>query len=57
MLFSTRALFEDHSGGGLHYAYDVSTDGMRFLINERATPANQATPLTLVLNWPASLKK
>jgi Tol biopolymer transport system component len=57
MLFSTRALFEDHNGGGLHYTYDVSTDGMRFLINERATPANQATPLTLVLNWQASLKK
>jgi hypothetical protein len=36
--------------------YDVSPDGRRFLVNtlvEEAAPA----PITLVVNWPALLKK
>lgn len=56
-LFSTRAMLEDHNGGTLHYTYDVSADGMRFVVNERVTPANQSAPLTIVLNWMAALKK
>src|SRR5262249_32287255 len=39
-----------------HYKYDVSADGQRFLV---ATPREQksSTPLTLVQNWTALLKK
>jgi hypothetical protein len=35
--------------------YDVSTDGQRFLVNTftETTP----TPITVVLNWTAGLKK
>jgi Tol biopolymer transport system component/predicted Ser/Thr protein kinase len=36
--------------------YDVAPDGRRFLV--RAVPENQAAqPLTLIVNWPALLKK
>jgi serine/threonine protein kinase/Tol biopolymer transport system component len=57
VLFSTRALLEDHPGGALTYPYDVRGDATRFIINERVTPANQTAPLTVVLNWMAALKK
>jgi Tol biopolymer transport system component len=41
---------------GLDSPYDVAPDGMRFLV--RATPQQQAgQPLTLIVNWPALLKK
>jgi serine/threonine protein kinase/Tol biopolymer transport system component len=56
-LFPTRALLEDHTEGSSHYTYDVSQDGKRFIVNERVAPSNQTIPLTLVLNWPAVLKK
>jgi len=38
------------------FVYDVSRDGQRFLIN---TPIKQAEtqPMSIVLNWPAKLKK
>jgi eukaryotic-like serine/threonine-protein kinase len=36
--------------------YDVSADGQRFLVNTLAQDA-AATPITLVVNWPALLKK
>jgi Tol biopolymer transport system component len=51
MLFQTRAKTID-----TRYAYDVSADGQRFLV---ITPVEQTTsaPLTLVVNWPALLKK
>jgi hypothetical protein len=45
-----RALFESTD---LH---DVSGDGRRFLVN-RIPSAQTSEPLTLVLNWPAHLKK
>jgi len=48
-LFATRA-------GGPGSVYDVSPDGQRFLVNtlvEEAAPA----PITLVVNWPALVKK
>jgi eukaryotic-like serine/threonine-protein kinase len=56
-LFKTNALFGDHAGGGSEMPYDVTADGQRFIVNERLAPANQSTPLTVVLNWQAALKK
>ena len=56
-LFSTHALVEDHSAGQLNYPYDVTADAMRFVINERVTPADKSAPLTIVLNWMTTLKK
>jgi hypothetical protein len=37
--------------------YDVSPDGQRFLVNvvDKAQPA--ALPITVVVNWPALLKR
>jgi dipeptidyl aminopeptidase/acylaminoacyl peptidase len=35
--------------------YDVSPDGQRFLV--RATPTGTTQSLTMVLNWPATLKR
>src|SRR5262245_25224924 len=55
VLFKTNAALTDHYGS--HYEYDVTADGQRFLVNERLTPANQAAPLTVVLNWMAGLPK
>ena len=42
------------TGGFEHYA--VSPDGQRFLLNVPAGAATEA-PITIVLNWPALLKK
>jgi eukaryotic-like serine/threonine-protein kinase len=58
---SARSLFEIRpriaSFSGVNaYPYDVTADGQRFLVNtlvEEASPE----PLTLLLNWPALLKK
>jgi Tol biopolymer transport system component len=55
MLFKTAAALTGHVG--LHYEYDVTGDGQRFLVNERLTPVNQVAPLTVVLNWSVLLKK
>jgi Tol biopolymer transport system component len=35
--------------------YDTAADGQRFLV--RATPAQAAQPLTVIVNWPALLRK
>ena len=41
---------------GLDSSYDVAPDGQRFLV--RAVPQQQAAqPLTMIVNWPALLKK
>jgi len=41
---------------GLDAPYDVAPDGQRFLV--RAIPQQQtAQPLTVIVNWPALLKK
>jgi len=37
-------------------SYDVFPDGNRFLLNLDVTPGTP-TPLSLVVNWPAELKK
>jgi len=38
----------------LPYAWDVTSDGKRFLFS---APAEHRKPFTLVLNWQAALKK
>jgi serine/threonine protein kinase len=43
-------------GGGTRYAYDVSPDGQRFLINKRIEDHSPSSPLTVILNWSAALK-
>jgi hypothetical protein len=41
---------------GAHYAYDVSPDGQRFLVN---MPVEQpeSPPITVVVNWTAALRR
>ena len=53
---AVKALFEMRPRTGQRYAYDVTGDGQRFLVN---SVANDSTPepLTLVVNWIAALKK
>ena len=41
--------------GGLTMPYDVSADGKRLLVN--LADDDQATPLNLVVNWPAQVRK
>jgi hypothetical protein len=50
-----RPLFDTRRGGP-RSVYDVSPDGQRFLVNTLAEEAASA-PITLVVNWPALLKK
>ena len=38
------------------YAYDVSADGQRFLVNTFEEETTSA-PITVVVNWTAELKK
>ena len=59
---AAQALFETHVVGGASTGprvlqqYDVAPDGQRFLMNVgREGPA--ASPITVVLNWTAGLKK
>jgi serine/threonine protein kinase/Tol biopolymer transport system component len=52
---SPTALFRiDPSGGGGFY--DVARDGQRFLVNTSVTRA-ESLPITVVVNWTASLKR
>jgi eukaryotic-like serine/threonine-protein kinase len=44
-------------GGGARYAYDVSPDGQRFLVNKRIEDHSPSSPLTVVVNWPAALRR
>lgn len=39
---------------GARYAYDVTADGQRFLVNTSVTAENTPPPLRVVLNWPAA---
>ena len=52
---SPRALFSTAFIGAGRFRYDVSADGQRFLVN--AANDENATPLTLMLNWPAALRR
>jgi hypothetical protein len=38
-------------------AYDASADGQRFLVNAVVEQTQASSALTLVVNWPALLKK
>ena len=50
-----RRVFGTSQLGAGRLRYDVAGDGSRFLVN--TTDDENATPLTLVINWPASLKR
>ena len=41
----------------LRQQYAVSADGQRFLVSEVAGELGSQSPMTVVLNWPALLKK
>ena len=53
-----QSLFETslRSTGGALKLYDASADGQRFLVNI-VVDDPRAAPMTLVVNWPAGLKK
>jgi Tol biopolymer transport system component len=53
---SSRQLFAVAVPVGYGNAYDVTADGQRFLVNSLIDEA-LTTPVTLVVNWPAMLKK
>lgn len=53
---AVRSSFDMRPGGPARYAYDVSPDGQRFLVNP-FREETAAAPITLVVNWPAALKK
>jgi Tol biopolymer transport system component/tRNA A-37 threonylcarbamoyl transferase component Bud32 len=55
VLFKTNAALTNHYGS--HYEYDVSSDGQRFIVNERIGTPSQTPQLTVVLNWSAGLKR
>jgi Tol biopolymer transport system component len=50
------ALFPLRIRQGLRSPYDVTQDGQRFLVNT-ASEQTTSAPVTLVVNWPAALKK
>ena len=43
--------------GPVNFGWDVTGDGKRFLLAVAAGQQNASTPITVVLNWPALLKK
>jgi hypothetical protein len=55
-----KVLFQTHAHGPLtaeeFFAYDVSADGQRFLINENA-PESNPVPADIILNWADQLKR
>jgi len=59
---SPQALFDVHIEGGgtiasgLWHQYDVTADGRRILVNRMVQEA-PPSPLMVMLNWPAALKK
>lgn len=55
-LFTARMLNGPAAPTGFRAQYDVSADGQRFLLN---VPTDDAAPqsITLVVNWPADLRK
>lgn len=56
-LFSSPLSFP--ANPGTLYPYDVSPDGQRFLMLASAAqvPGGAVTPITVILNWPAALKR
>jgi hypothetical protein len=53
---ATRLLFETR-WKALGNPYVVSEDGQRFLVNTLVEEPTAGSPVTLVVNWPALLKK
>ena len=55
-LFKTHMVLGPNTFTGFRQQYDVTRDGQRFLVN---IPIEEtvASPITVVLNWPALLKK
>ena len=49
------ALFDIAVSPGARQQYDVTGDGQRFLVN--AVTVESETPVTIVLNWAAGLRK
>jgi hypothetical protein len=43
------------AGGFLDSAFDVTTDGQRFLLNENSVLANGVPPIRVIVNWMTSL--
>ena len=54
-LGNAQPLFETHPATSPGHHYDVTRDGKRFLIDTLG--AGNATPITLVVHWPANLKR
>jgi Tol biopolymer transport system component len=55
-----RTLFQTRPRPGVRldaYFYDVAPDGQRFLVNSLVEGQVATPPITLVVNWPAALKK
>jgi hypothetical protein len=51
-------LFETHIRTEPHFTqYDVSADGQRFLINTMVETVAEREPITLVLDWTATLER
>jgi serine/threonine protein kinase len=55
-LFEVRPRSGAYLGYGSGNVYGVSPDGQRFLVNT-ALAGQETAPITLVVNWPAALKK
>ena len=53
---AVRTMF-DVRPGGAGYFYDVAPDGRHFLVNTAVGEQTAAPPITLIVNWPALLKK
>jgi hypothetical protein len=51
-----QALFQTMFRGGTYASYAVATDGKRFLMNV-PPGAEDITPITVVVNWMAALRK
>jgi hypothetical protein len=54
-LFATKTVGGAAYNAGYSQQYDDTPDGLRFLLNTEADGA--ATPITVVLNWTAGLKR
>ncbi|MBI3666260.1 MAG: protein kinase [Acidobacteria bacterium] len=55
-----RALFDTHRGPGdilLYSVYDVTADGQRFIVVLPVQKAAVSSPITVVVNWAAELKR
>jgi len=62
-MFDVRLAGVFNSGNGFGananapYPYVVTRDGQRFLVSVDTSQQGTETPMTIVVNWPASLKK